>query len=119
MKKLLLLGFLGLAACGQTQVVTTPTLAPLAPVAAPVVSPLVLNSVQFKVLNSADIQALAESLDKSKSNVVIFTLTPQQYKNLMLNLNSINGYMQQQDEVAKLFEQINAERSSEATLPSK
>lgn len=119
MKKLLLLGFLMLAGCGSTLDVATPVLSPLAPVPVPSVTPLVLNPMQFQVMNSTDIENLAATLEKSKTDNVYFILDENDYKNLLLNLNSINSYIQEQTTVIELLDKINAERATETNVPAK
>lgn len=120
MKKIVaMIGILFLTSCASTQVVDNPTLIPLAPVATPKVAPLVMNPVQFEVVNSTGLEDLATTVKSSGQDNVYFILNEQDYKNLMLNLNSINSYIAQQMTVVELLETINQERVNETQLPSK
>lgn len=110
---------IGLAGCATQQMIQTSTLAPLAPVPVPVISPLVLNPVQWQVMNSADIEILAAQLKASNADNVYFVLDEINYKNLDLNLNSIDSYIQQETTNIELLDTINAARASETTVPAK
>lgn len=113
-----LLTILMLAGCASTPVTQT-ILTPLAPVAVPTVAPLVMNPVHFQAMNSQDVENLAAQLKQSGADNVFFMLDEQDYKNLLLNLNSINSYIAQESAVVQLLENVNADRAKETNVPTK
>ena len=85
-KLILVSVLLSLAACStaptQTTIIDTPHLNPNLP---PQVE---LQSVQFKVYTATDLKRLS-----TQKNVVLFTLTPEQYAILGKNLVAVHGYI--------------------------
>lgn len=113
MKKIVLIGLLLLSSCVNKEIVSKPIITPLAPVAVPQIAPLTLNPVTFKVVNSSGLYSYATSVKESNQDNVFWIMDETAYKNLMLNLNSINSYIGQQKTVIDLLTNINQQRSSE------
>lgn len=95
------LSILILSGCSTT---TVPVVQQPVKIVPPPIPPLVLNSVQWQVLNSNDIIALSKKIVSNKSNVVLFTLNGPNLKNLLLNLNNINAYIKEQQAILNMYE---------------
>ena len=119
MKKIItLLMLLTLVGCASAPITQT-VLTPLSPVPVPPISPLVMNPVNFQVMNTEDVENLAAQLKTTNSDHVYFILDEADYKNFLLNLNSIDSFIGQQKTVVNLLENVNAQRAQETNVPAK
>ena len=82
-------------------------------VTAPVIQPVVLNSVVWQVLTKTELLAL------SRQNTVVFGLDDVNYKNLNLNLVEIKRYLDEQKTSITMLNTINAQRSATPVPPAK
>lgn len=113
MKKIILFGLLLITGCTNKEIIPKAVITPLAPVSVPQIAPLVMNPVTFKVVNSNGLFVYASAVNESKQDHVYWIMDDASYRNLMLNLNSINSYIGQQKTVIDLLTTINQQRSSE------
>ncbi len=115
MKKVLplysLLSFLILSGCADSTLQvdnvenSIPTYNPIQP------SQIVVNPVQWQVLNSA---SLASMCKKPDPNFIMYGVSPQGFQNNLLNLQDADRYIEQQNLNIEFYENYN---KSLATLP--
>jgi len=98
------LGLCLLTVSCASQVKLDPVVQTAPPVAVPSAAPLVLNQVQWKVLNTDDLKALIAQ--NGSKDVVIFALDPDSFQNLKLNMVEITRYITDQKTIEVLLKKV-------------
>lgn len=99
MKKILAtLGLLLLASCSTLQVDSVDNPAPTYNPTPP--EPIDFKGIHWKVINNVDLQTLAKS---NNTDLVIFALNPDDFKNLMLSLQDTDRFIEEDNSLVLFY----------------
>lgn len=102
MKKIVLPVLLALSLVGCNHILPTPDpvliVTPHATVTPPVTEPVNLAPVEWQVLNSDGVRQLADRIEQTGENVVLYVLDTDGFRALAGNLNEIKRYIREKNE---------------------
>lgn len=106
MKKLVIaLLAVGLAGCSETaRVLDKPVLYERAELVVPNVAPVSQSNVTWTIITPENYEAKIKDIESKGGNAVLFSLTPQGYQNLSMNVAELRRYIQQQQAVIAAYQ---------------
>lgn len=108
---------LALASCTSTKTEYVYQYKPRPKAVEPVVQPVQMRGVQWKVLNKQELEKLLADLEKNPDpNFALFALTSKGFEALSTNLVEINRFMQEQQQVIAYYRAY-VEETADVTVP--